>query len=249
VSRATGGCDDEEGRPLGATPATGDEPTMTDSDETPTNEDPGDLGKRVHARRTQLGLGLDEVADAVGMSPDYLEHLERDPGVQVRAQSLSRLAGELQTTVAALLGAGRDRPPGEARGAGGHLVDLDEKERWQRLSPGGVGRVVFDGERGPTALPVNYRMWGHNIVFRTNSASAFEALRDAEPVGFEVDHIDDAIDSGWSVLATGHARAPADEAELEEVRSLDIVPWAGGERSCYLIFEPKELTGRQILHD
>jgi transcriptional regulator with XRE-family HTH domain len=222
---------------------------MTGSDAAPNDDDPGDLGKRVHARRVELGLRLDQVAEAVGMSPDYLEHLERDPGVQVRAQSLSRLAGELQTTVAALLGAGMTRPPGAARGAGGHVVDLDEAERWQRLSPGGVGRVVFDDERGPTALPVNYRMWGRNIVFRTVSSSAFAALHDAEPVGFEVDHIDDALDIGWSVLATGHARVPADEAELEEVQALDIVPWAGGERSCYLIFEPSELTGREIVHD
>jgi transcriptional regulator with XRE-family HTH domain len=51
------------------------------------------------------------VAARAGMSPRYLEYVERYPA-RPDAPSLRRLAAALQTTPAALLGAGSQAPPG-----------------------------------------------------------------------------------------------------------------------------------------
>jgi Pyridoxamine 5'-phosphate oxidase len=65
-------------------------------------------------------------------------------------------------------------------------------------------------------------------------------------VSFDIDHIDDALSEGWSVLVSGDARLVLDPAELEQVRALGITPWAGGERDTYVRLTALEITGRRI---
>ena len=45
----------------------------------PSPPDPGDLSRRVARRRAELRLSLSQVAARAGMSPRYLEYLERYP--------------------------------------------------------------------------------------------------------------------------------------------------------------------------
>ena len=71
------------------------------------------------------------------------------------------------------------------------------------IAPDGVGRIVFTEARGPVALPVNYRMIGDSIVFRTAATSALQRALRHEQVSFEVDYVDDALAEGWSVLVSG----------------------------------------------
>jgi hypothetical protein len=66
-------------------------------------------------------------------------------------------------------------------------------------------------------------------------------------VAFEVDHIDDAMSEGWSVLVRGHARLIDNAEERLEVAELDIDPWAGGARINIVSIAPFELTGRVIV--
>jgi nitroimidazol reductase NimA-like FMN-containing flavoprotein (pyridoxamine 5'-phosphate oxidase superfamily) len=125
------------------------------------------------------------------------------------------------------------------------LETLTPAECRALLARGGVGRVVFYDARGPVALPVNYQMSGDDIVFRTASTSSVRAAFYSERVSFEVDHIDDAMREGWSVLATGHPRqVHADE--LPELQQLGIEPWAGDERPVYMRIEPGTVSGRRI---
>jgi Pyridoxamine 5'-phosphate oxidase len=67
-----------------------------------------------------------------------------------------------------------------------------------------------------------------------------------QPVSFDVDHMDDALGMGWSVLLTGDAVLISDPAELERVVALHIEPWAGGDRPLYVRFRAREVTGRII---
>jgi hypothetical protein len=66
-------------------------------------------------------------------------------------------------------------------------------------------------------------------------------------VAFEVDHIDDAMSGGWSVLLRGHARRIEDPDERLVLASLDIEPWAGGPRLNLIGITPFEITGRVII--
>jgi transcriptional regulator with XRE-family HTH domain len=66
---------------------------------------PGDLGRRIAARRRQLGWSRAELAARAGLSPSYLAYLETRPAV-VTTTCLTELADALETTAGALLGAG-----------------------------------------------------------------------------------------------------------------------------------------------
>jgi nitroimidazol reductase NimA-like FMN-containing flavoprotein (pyridoxamine 5'-phosphate oxidase superfamily) len=209
--------------------------------------DPGDIGRRVAHRRADLGLDVAEVAARAEMAPGYVEYLESQPA-DVPYQTVVRLAVALETTAAELLGAGVDLAPGQAhhRRPAARLEKLSRAECRNLLGRGGIGRIVFYDPRGPVALPVNYRMAGDDIVFRTAALSSLRGARYAERVSFEVDHIDEAMRQGWSVLVTGSAREVDDTDELLELEGLGVEPWAGEERPVYLRIEPKTVSGRRI---
>ena len=79
----------------------------------PSPPDPGDLSRRLAARRAELRLSLSQVAERAAVNRRYLEFLESFPG-QPDAGTLRRLAAALRTTPGALLGGGGDAPPGRA---------------------------------------------------------------------------------------------------------------------------------------
>lgn len=65
-------------------------------------------------------------------------------------------------------------------------------------------------------------------------------------VSFEVDHIDEAMSQGWSVLVTGRARRVKEPSELEQLAQLGIDPWAGGSSEAVIRIETIEISGRNI---
>jgi hypothetical protein len=69
----------------------------------------------------------------------------------------------------------------------------------------------------------------------------------AGTVAFEVDHIDEAMSEGWSVLVRGHTRLIEESAERLAVAKLDLEPWAGGARLTLVGIVPFEVTGRVIV--
>jgi hypothetical protein len=159
------------------------------------------------------------------------------------------LAAALETSVDNLSGSGMEAPPGRADpSTRPNLEPLSDHESEALVAPGGVGRFVFSDDRGPVALPVNYRVLDGDIVFRTESDASSLANLAGETVSFEVDHLDEALTEGWSVLLTGISRVIVLPAELEQARSLDIGPWAGGDRDTFVRLIPQVVTGRRIRH-
>ncbi|QTD96433.1 DUF1918 domain-containing protein [Streptomyces cyanogenus] len=208
---------------------------------------PGDIGRRVAVERRRRGLSRVEAASRARMSPDYLAYLEESPAEPTPA-TLLRLADALGTTVAALRGGGMDLPPGQ-----GHallhprLRDLSPDECRTLLSTHGVGRLAVSTPDGrPLVVPVNYEVVEDTIVFRTAPDSVTATAAETE-VAFEVDHLDEAMSQGWSVLAVGPASVVT---EPEAVRSLSrhahTTPWAGGQRDMWVSIRPTSLTGRRI---
>ena len=55
---------------------------------------------------------------------------------------------------------------------------------------GGVGRLAFNTESGPTIYPVNFTVDGQAVVFRTSAYSGLGAIGWGIDVAFEVDHLD-----------------------------------------------------------
>jgi nitroimidazol reductase NimA-like FMN-containing flavoprotein (pyridoxamine 5'-phosphate oxidase superfamily) len=209
----------------------------------------GDLARRVRERRLELGLSHEEVAQRAGMAAGYVEYLEGAALAALSYGGLMRLAAALQTTPEALSGGGIERPPGHGTAGGSPLLgELDPADCERRLEAGGVGRIVFDSEEGPAALPVSFGMLDGDVVFRTSEGGTIARALDPDGVrvGFEVDHIDDALHEGWSVLVHGHASRIVDAAKLERARALGIEPWSGAERNVYVGVSPVSVTGRRI---
>jgi nitroimidazol reductase NimA-like FMN-containing flavoprotein (pyridoxamine 5'-phosphate oxidase superfamily) len=212
----------------------------------PSPPDPGDLSKRLAHRRAELRLSRAQVAVRARISLRYLEYLESFPSVP-DALTLRQLAAALRTTPAALLGAGAQAPPGRA-GAPAHpvITKLFAAECRRLIEPGGVGRIAFSTAAGPVVLPVNFVVLGGTIVLRTAAGTVIGAHGD-DVVAFEVDHIDEALGQGWSVLVRGQAHRVLQPGELRHVReTADVVPWADGTRETYVRIVPSQITGRRI---
>lgn len=215
--------------------------------ETSTGHGGTDVGRRIREQRERAGLSQGQAAAAAGMAVTYLAYLETSPDAIASPAALYRLAIALGTSTRAIAGAGMDLPPGrqppEQRPA---LEALDAGECRAFLGDGGVGRFLFTQPRGPVAVPVNFRMLGDDIVFRTAAGTSVAAGAAQQPVSFEVDHLDEALGEGWSVLVSGQARAVTGAAELAEVRRLGVAPWAAGTRERYVRITPAVMTGRRI---
>ncbi|MER5757431.1 pyridoxamine 5'-phosphate oxidase family protein [Streptomyces sp. NPDC002088] len=208
---------------------------------------PGDIGRRVAAERRRHGISREEAAHRARMSPDYLTYLEERPADPTLA-ALIRLADALGTTVAALRGGGVDLPPGQGYALlHPQLRDLSPEECRTLLSTHGVGRVAVSASDGhPAVVPVNYEVIDDAIVFRTAPGSVTAAAADKE-VAFEVDHVDDALSQGWSVLAVGPASVVTDPDTVRRLtQHAHTTPWAGGKREMWVAIRPTSLTGRRI---
>lgn len=207
----------------------------------------GDLGRRVTERRHQLGLTVDEVATRAGMSATYVRVVESSPSSQPSPAAMWRLAAALEMPVDALTGGGMESPPGRAEPSDRPALEvLSVADCEALIAEGGIGRLVFLDRRRPTALPVNFGVLEGDVVFRTESKAAFlESIATGE-VSFEVDHLDEALTEGWSVLLTGKSHMIEEPSELESARALSIAPWAGGEREAYVRVVPQKITGRRI---
>ncbi len=206
----------------------------------------GDVGRRVALRRRQLGLTREETAERAGMAPNFLEYLETRPA-EVETGALLRLAGVLETSESELLGGNVDLPPGRADSAARPLLEaLGPAECWARLSERGVGRVAFSTSSDPIVLPVNYQVLDGVIVYRTASGSV-PATAIGHRVAFEVDHMDEALSQGWSVLMIGPAEQVTGPAEIgRPAHGTGPTPWPGGRRDVWVRIMPDTVTGRII---
>ena len=128
------------------------------------------------------------------------------------------------------------------------LEDLSWDECFALLGQETVGRLVYADDLGPAAVPVNYAMAGHDIVFRSDEGSKVQGLQD-HGVAFEVDHIDNASRSGWSVLVRGSSEEVEIEHVAELLRRIDgsvPLPWKKGLHKIWVVITPTTVTGRRL---
>ncbi|MFD6471220.1 helix-turn-helix domain-containing protein [Streptomyces goshikiensis] len=208
-----------------------------------------DLGRRIAARRTALGLSREELGRKCGADGNYITYLEEHAAAPAIG-TLVRMADVLGVTVDDLTGANADRVRGRSTARRDTaLAPLEEAECRSLLGTHGVGRIAVFTPEGPAVLPVNYLVAGPDIAFRT-AVEALAARAEGTQVAFEIDNIDDVTAGGWSVLAVGELEAVT---EPEEIRHLTAMarsqPWAGGPRTHWMKLTPVRLTGRRVAHE
>jgi nitroimidazol reductase NimA-like FMN-containing flavoprotein (pyridoxamine 5'-phosphate oxidase superfamily) len=125
----------------------------------------------------------------------------------------------------------------------GALDEIDVAECWRLLATQPVGRVAVIVGQYPLVFPVNYALDGMHIVFRTGVGTKLWAI-DRSNVTFEVDELDLAGRSGWSVMVRGAAHEFSPKQMPTETSS--VVPWAPGERVHMVRIVADKITGRRI---
>ncbi len=132
--------------------------------------------------------------------------------------------------------------------ASGRIEELSRTECVELLRAKAVGRVGFVGPDGPLVLPVNYVVDGETVLFRTSPYNVMGAWLRQAPAAFEVDDLDDYLQSGWSVLLQGAAGFVVDDEELEmsHERLTRPEPWAAGSRPLYIRITPHTISGRRL---
>ena len=110
-----------------------------------------------------------------------------------------------------------------------------------------LGRLAFVAGEWPLVLPMNYALDGDIVYFRTSAGRKLFAASRCARVTFQVDHVDEAWEDGWSLLAFGWLRVVDDPAELARVRHLPLRPWAGGDKPHFLALDIDSLSGRRIV--
>ena len=123
--------------------------------------------------------------------------------------------------------------------------ELAAEECAQRLSSASMGRVGWTVGGLQQILPVSYAMDAGRVVFRTSAYGALAHLRHPTNVAFEIDQVDAAAGTGWSVVVQGSAHAVVLPQELVDLWARpDIVPWAPGTRNVFIAITVHALSGR-----
>jgi hypothetical protein len=112
-----------------------------------------------------------------------------------------------------------------------------------------VGRVAWCEGDAPQALPVNYVVDNGRILFRTSPYSTIAKVASGRRVAFEVDDIDEFVETGWSVLVVGRAQAVDAPGDIPTSNADRPAPWAPGARNLYIRIQPETVTGRRVVGD
>jgi uncharacterized protein len=126
------------------------------------------------------------------------------------------------------------------------LEILDRAECLRLLTTAMLGRVGVTSGALPHVLPVNFRLVGDQIVFRTGVGTKLDAAARNEVVAFEVDDIDPMEHTGWSVVVTGIAREISDQVELDTVDQRRIPRWATRGDGRVMAISTDLVSGRRL---
>lgn len=128
-----------------------------------------------------------------------------------------------------------------------HVIPTDECYRL--LGTHEFGRIGVVADHYPLILPVNYRLDGTTVVIRTHPGTILQAAEHAN-VTFEVDEIDRASRSGWSVLVRATAEEVTEQHRAEIIdRTFEsgVEPWAAGDKDHWMRLVVHGVTGRRIV--
>lgn len=142
---------------------------------------------------------------------------------------------------------GRGQSPARRSGRRPASSELTRAECRALLESRNIGRIGWTAGDGPQIFPVSYACVADLVVFRTSPFGVLSELVRPAQVVFEVDELDEAARSGWSVIARGRAQAVASPALLTHLWTLDgAEPWAAGTRNLFIGIEVEHLTGRSF---
>jgi len=130
------------------------------------------------------------------------------------------------------------------------LADLTRDECLRLLGAGQIGRLVVLTAVGntPVIRPVNYVFdeASQSVAFRCAQGTKLITLLHASRAWFEVDEIDVANRTGWSVLIAGVAEPVTERHEIHRLERLGLESWIAGPASHWIRVRARVVSGRRI---
>ena len=127
------------------------------------------------------------------------------------------------------------------------IENLDRETCLALLTRVSIGRVGWATPEGRALiLPVNFVVDGDTIVFSTSEGDKLDAVRKGRTLTFEVDDVELALRTGWSVLAVGSAEVVTNPAQIRRIEQLPLAPWVSSQERVFVRIAPAEITGRRL---
>lgn len=132
------------------------------------------------------------------------------------------------------------------------LRDIGAAECEELLRSHDLGRIAVCTADGPHIVPVNYVVvddaHGPLVVVRTAAYSRLGTEGPGKVLALQVDEVDRATESGWSIEVRGRAEL-ANDLRHRGILTEDRAPrpWASGYRSMFLQLRWTEINGRRLL--
>ncbi|MDQ6818516.1 MAG: pyridoxamine 5'-phosphate oxidase family protein [Actinomycetota bacterium] len=130
------------------------------------------------------------------------------------------------------------------------MLELDQPECLRLLAATDVGRIVVSVTEWdhPVIRPVNYVFDepSQSVLIRAALGSKLHALLRSAKAAFEIDGIDPAGRTGWSVIVLGVCQEITNTTELRRIEGLGLDPWAPGHKGHWIRIRANTVTGRRI---
>lgn len=109
-----------------------------------------------------------------------------------------------------------------------------------------VGRVVFTVGALPAIVPVTFAVQDDAIIICTAADTRLAGAANGRVLAFEVDEVDPATRTGWSVVVTGVGELVIDSAQRARLHGV-VTPWAPGRHDVLIRLPFTVVTGRRIV--
>lgn len=130
------------------------------------------------------------------------------------------------------------------------MLELSRDECLDLLAAHHFGRLAVIMSNGaPVIRPVNYVFdrSSQSVVFRTARGSKLHALLHAAKAAFEIDGIDEASRTGWSVIIEGVTAGVSASRDIGRMNQLGLESWAPGPKPHWAQIRAWTVSGRRIV--
>jgi hypothetical protein len=127
----------------------------------------------------------------------------------------------------------------------GALEILDSKTCFELVADESVGRLAWSTPGRVHVFPMTYAVEHGSVLLCTSSGSVMQAVTAGTRLGFQVDNLEPALRTGWTVLIEGPGEAVTKEADIARARAL-VAPWPGLNDPEVIRIRPEHVTGRRI---
>jgi hypothetical protein len=125
------------------------------------------------------------------------------------------------------------------------LEVIEREECLELLRSENVGRLAVVVGGRPEIFPVNFVLDGSDVVIRTDEGTKLSAAVGAA-VAFEVDHVDGASWSGWSVVVHGRGQLADHRPARRGSPAARPRPWRRAVLAYTVRIVADSVTGRRI---